>query len=309
MQAHVSDAVTLALAAAADGTPRDDAAADLDELRGELEVIAREALHARQAGRGLAEVVHDPAFPTLVAFHQGLRDALLLELPEPVRGWVEGMAQADGSSEVGNVSRELVGLANAGAEGAPDAARELQQALAELLVFESVRLRLLIAAWSTPDFETLGGDERDVDAIAWEEVEAMLSDPALLHPEVRALPLLYASASVALARSASERVEELRNVGEDLREQLRMRARLRGALRELRLPESVLLENALANMLGESRQELTDLQAERPVALDGLSRQAMDQRVSRGRKALSRTQDAWPRRRNPALFDLLRDPG
>ena len=85
-----------------------------------------------------------------------------------------------------------------------------------------------------------------------------------------------------------------------------MRARLRGALRELRLPESVLLENALANLLGGERLELTELKAERPVALDGLSRQAMDQRVSRGRRALTRSTQQWPTRRRPALFDLLR---
>jgi hypothetical protein len=85
-----------------------------------------------------------------------------------------------------------------------------------------------------------------------------------------------------------------------------MRARLRNALRELRLAESVLLENALSAMLGEDRQELAELQASRPLALEGLSRQAMDQRVSRGRKALVRPRKDWPRRRKPAIFDLLR---
>ena len=88
-----------------------------------------------------------------------------------------------------------------------------------------------------------------------------------------------------------------------------MRARLRGALRELRLPEAVLLENALSNLLGAERLELPDLQAARPLALEGLSRQAMDQRVSRGRKALGSGPASWPRRRRKSLFDLLRDDG
>lgn len=87
-----------------------------------------------------------------------------------------------------------------------------------------------------------------------------------------------------------------------------MRARLRAALRELRLPEAVLLENALASLLGEERRELTELQADRPVALAGMTRQAMDQRVSRGRRALTRARTGWPERRRPALFDLLRRP-
>ena len=146
----------------------------------------------------------------------------------------------------------------------------------------------------------------DVDAIAYEELHALIHRPELAEPGVRPLTVILAAANVALARDAAERADELRLAGEDLREELHMRARLRAALRELRLPEAVLLENALAALLGEERRELTDLQAERPVALDGLSRQAMDQRVSRGRRALARARQGWPSRRRPALFDLLR---
>jgi hypothetical protein len=90
-------------------------------------------------------------------------------------------------------------------------------------------------------------------------------------------------------------------------EQLSTRARLRGALRELRLPEAVLLENALSNLLGEERVELAELQEAHPLALEGLSRQAMDQRVSRSRRQLGGGPQHWPRRRRPALFDLLRE--
>ena len=45
------------------------------------------------------------------------------------------------------------------------------------------------------------------------------------------------------------------------------------------------------------------------IAEEGdVTRQAMDQRVSRGRRSLTRPRAGWPRRRRPALFDLLRDP-
>jgi hypothetical protein len=135
----------------------------------------------------------------------------------------------------------------------------------------------------------------------------MLGDPALADPSVRPLAVMVASASVALAHEAAERADALRIVGEDQREKLRVRAKLRAALRELRLPEAVLLENALASLTGEDRVELTELQAERPVALEGLSRQAMDQRVSRGRRALTRGPDHWPSRRRASVYDLLKD--
>ncbi|PRP93038.1 hypothetical protein ENSA5_45990 [Enhygromyxa salina] len=306
---------------------------DLAELKDELEQVAIEALDARMRGVSLDAAVHDERFPQLVEFHEGLRDALLVEIPRELQPWVAAIggeaiegrlpqaakpksarktAELRAASEavagrLSNLHTDLFARAfGADPASAGDGPEQLQAALSELLLFEAVRLHLLVAAWSSTDFESLGGDERAVDEIAWIEVEAMLLEPALVDEDIRALPVMVAAGSVALARDAADRAEALRMVAEDKRETLRMRARLRAALRELRLPESVLLENALAGLLGEDRVELMDLQAGRPVALDGLSRQAMDQRVSRGRRALTQGPDNWPSRRRPALFDLLR---
>jgi hypothetical protein len=288
---------------------------DLGELQAELEDVAHEALRARRAGLTLLEALRDPTYPTLRTFHQGIRDALFVEIPQEFEPWARAAAG------VGEPIRGLDGprlqqtlFAFAREQGAthpdglshatdPADLAELQAALAELLVFQAVRLRLLVTALASDEFEVLGGEESDVDAIAWEEVHALIHRPELA--DVRPLTVILAAANVALARDAAERAELLRSTGEDLREELRMRARLRAALRELRLPEAVLLENALSALLGGDRLELVDLQAERPVALDGLSRQAMDQRVSRGRRSLAQTRAAWPKRRRPALFDLL----
>lgn len=290
------------------------AEADLGELRQELEQVAIEALDARMRGIDLASAVSDPRFALLSGFHRDLRDALLMEIPGDLQPWVRSVAESDVAATTPSVSpldTTLHADLFAHAQGADpsqagDGPAQLQAALAELLLFESVRLHLLVAAWSSTEFEALGGDEQDLDAIAWTEVEAMLQEPALTEGDVRPMPVMLAAGNIALARDAADRAEALRMVGEEQRETLRMRARLRAALRELRLPESVLLENALSGLLGEERFELPELQARHPVALDGLSRQAMDQRVSRGRRALGLTPDEWPSRRKPALFDLLR---
>lgn len=308
------------------------AGVDLSELRDELEQVAIEALDARMRGVSIAEAVHDPRFPNLLAFHEDLRDALLLEIPRELQPWVAAIggeeiaerlpkskkskrareALAERSSALGGrlsqLHEDLFDQAyGASPADAGDGPAQLQAALSELLMFESVRLQLLVTAWSSTDFESLGGDEQAIDEIAWTEVEMMLRMPELTDPDIRPLSVMVAAGNVALARDAAERAEALRVVAEDKRETLRMRAKLRSALRELRLPESVLLENALAGLLGEDRVELMDLQSSRPLALDGLSRQAMDQRVSRGRRALTQGPDKWPTRRRPALFDLLRE--
>lgn len=281
---------------------------DMGEVQAELERVAEEARQALDQDLPLSAAVADPRFPALVRFHQDLRDSLFVELPGELAGWVEqGVAQAGPEGALGFVDA-LAGLARQ-AGPAHDPAAPLQRALAELLVFEALRLRLLLAVWRSEDFERLGGEESDIDEIAWEEVAILLDDPALSDARVRPATLMYAAAQVSVAREAAERAEALRQSSDDVRERLMMRARLRAALRELRLPESVLLGNALSALLDEPRLELPELQEARPVALGGLSRQAMDQRVSRGRRALAQPREGWPRRRSAALFDLLRSSG
>jgi hypothetical protein len=314
MQNPLLVAVTDALPATPDhSTGQTGAELDLRELQAELDAVAAEAAQARMEGTPLSEAVRDPSFPALREFHQGLRDALFVEIPRELTPWVEGLSNPEEASRAGlpELYDRLYHLASREQleQVEHDHSLELQVALAELLIFESVRLRLLMTAWSSPEFESLGGDESDVDDIAWGEVVTMLGDPALADPSVRPLAVMVASASVALAHDAAVRADALRVVGEDQREKLRLRAKLRAALRELRLPEAVLLENALASLTGEDRVELTELQAERPVALAGLSRQAMDQRVSRGRRALTRGQEHWPHRRRASLYDMLKDRG
>ncbi len=302
MSLPVASAVTHVLPMPTDGTTAPHI--DLGELQAELEGVAAEALHARRAGLTLLEAVHSPRYPGLREFHQGIRDALFVEIPQEFEPWARAAARDESGFDGSRLQRTLFSFARARGE---DELSALQAALAELLVFQAVRLRLLVTALGSDEFEVLGGEESDVDAIAWAEVRDLLHRDELTDPDVRPLTVILAAANVALARDAAERAQELRSSGDDFREELRMRARLRSALRELRLPEAVLLENALSALLGGDRRELVDLQAERPVALDGMTRQAMDQRVSRGRRSLTRPRAGWPRRRRPALFDLLRE--
>jgi hypothetical protein len=278
---------------------------DLHALQLELDGVAACALEARRAGVGLDVAVRDPRWPALVRFHRDLQDALFVETTPQIEGWFSSLTEGDAHHRA-RLDRFAGSLATT-ASGEVQDTGALSVALAELLVFEAVRLRLCVAAWSNEDFERTGGHDQELDAVAWAEVDAILHDPELRQGGVRPLQVMFASAFVSLARNAHRRVDELRRTSEDVLEQLSTRARLRGALRELRLPEAVLLENALSNLLGEERVELAELQEAHPLALEGLSRQAMDQRVSRSRRQLGGGPQHWPRRRRPALFDLLRE--
>lgn len=278
-------------------------AVDLQALQLELDAVADEAATARAEGLGLDRAVRDPRFPALVGFHRDLQDALFVEVDEPIVGWLAELRGGDSESH-GRLEHFADALSRTARH---DDGSGRTRALAELLVFEAVRLRLCVVLWSSQDYERTGGHDDDIDQVAWAEVEAILARPELAQGGVRPLQVMFAAACVQLFRGTHERIDELRRSSDEVQEQLGVRARLKAALRELRLPEAVLLENALSNLLGEDRLELEALKAAHPLALDGLSRQAMDQRVSRGRKALGAGPEHWPRRRRPALFDLLRD--
>ena len=209
--------------------PTDGTAApqiDLAELQAELEGVASEALKARRSGLSLLEAVRDPRYPGLTAFHQDIRDALFVEIPQEFEPWARAAASSRGESgfDSNRLQRTLFSFARAGGD---DELSALQAALAELLVFEAVRLRLLVTALGSDEFEVLGGEESDVDAIAWSEIRALIHLDALADPEVRPLTLILAAANVALARDTAERAEVLRTSGDDFREELREAARKR----------------------------------------------------------------------------------
>lgn len=286
---------------------------DPEQLRDEFEQLGQEALRARSAQTALHQAVHERAnYPRMAEFHATLRDALFVELPEALRQWIsDAMPESEQGAPTaggqGSVEQLLVQRAVAGRNAPEQSPEALQGALAELLLFESVRLRLLVGVWSNTEYESLGGDAPEIDAIAGAEVQALLDHPDIDDPQLRPTLLMLASASLRLHDQHAQRADALRHAGDDERESMRMRARLRAALRELRLPESVLLENALASLLGHERVELPELQAAHPLALAGMSRQAMDQRVSRSRRALAGPKEKWPRRKSASLFDLLRN--
>lgn len=295
-----------------------DAALPKEDVDAELGPVFQEAASARACGVGLDEAVQDDAsWPALAAFHRGLKDALFVELPRPLVHWIqahrEGETSRETTASLGEVSGWMHGLVDLARRRGQSGGSSLEEvhldtAAAELLLFEMVRLRLLLAAWNSTDYESVGGDEATIDAIAWREVDLALDAEWLESADVHPGRIMTASAAIMLNADAIDRALELEHAREDTREHLRMQARLRGALRELRLPESRLLENALANLLDTPRLDLLDLQARHPVALEDLSRQAMDQRVSRGRRALGQDASRWPARKAPALYDLFREP-
>src|SRR5690606_38103829 len=143
--------------------------AQLEELRDELALISQQVVDAKLRGLSLPEALRLPEYPELGALHRDLRDSLLAELPRELEGWARKILRSSEAERapVGQLQESLYQRAVAAdPDGAEHGDNERQAALAELLLFESVRLRLLAAVWSNEDFEALGVDEAEIDEVA-----------------------------------------------------------------------------------------------------------------------------------------------
>src|SRR5262252_6998046 len=112
----------------------------IEQLGARLSRLALEAADAAAHGVRLAEAAeneHD--YPIFHRLHVGLRDALTLSLPPALAAWARQVLARPESPIVDDFQRGLAALA-ASAE-APPASR----ALARLILFEAVRIHLVVA--------------------------------------------------------------------------------------------------------------------------------------------------------------------
>jgi hypothetical protein len=273
-------------------------------LQARMRVLAEEVLEAEAAGRTLASAVTDEeAFPALHQLHVAARDLLTMSLPAPLARWVREALESPESPVSEELQRGLAALA--AAPEAPPASR----ALARLLLFEAVRVSLLVAEHlSGTSIEAVGAGQRDVDEIAEQEVGAWiasLSELAGEDPEVRPLEILVSAALLRLNHRVDELRVELTRVGEELVDALRLRASFDVKLRDMEAADAILARNAFAVAIDEERREIEDLQKEHAFVLGDRRRAALDQQVSRLRRRMARGE--WPRRRSPAFVDLVAD--
>jgi hypothetical protein len=275
----------------------------LEGIEAELLRMAFEAHDAGERGVALAEAVRDPAaYPALHRLHRAVADALVMSLPDELEGWLVRVR------EEGDVTIERLraGLAQLAVAGAP-----AESALAEFLIFEGVRARLLVAAYETGTaYQAVGGTDDELDQIAEQETARFLASwPAEGVAEVRPFQVLLASAMIELTRRTEVLSALLARTQEWLVSSLAEKAAVERRLRELDPADAALVRNELAAYLGEDRLTVEQLTAEHPLLLGDARRDALDQRISRFRKKLrAGGLEAVRKRTQPALADKLGKP-
>lgn len=268
-----------------------------DEIEAELLKLAFEAHDAALGGVGFAEAALDAArFPSLSAMHAAMGDALHVSVSGELGVWVEDLVRV--AAELQNMRDELARLAAAGAP--------LERALAHFLLFEAVRVNLLVAVWASGGgYSAVGGEVDDLDTIAEAEVERMVARGPQAAPEERSFRVLLAAAMIELTRHAELLRAATAGAQAETVASHAERAAIEMRLRELDPVDATLLRNELARYLGEERQTMEQLIARHPVLLGGYKRDALDQRISRFRRRVAANGAAAVGRRHRSLVEVL----
>lgn len=286
----------------------------LVELEAVLLRIANEAHEAEARRVPLIEAVQDDVtFPALHRLHVGVRDFLTFELPKPFIDWFTSFMERPTSP----LGEELqVALGRMALSASVPAAGS---ALARVLLFEAIRLNVLlmdhipaavergtdssVAALAVPTLVRQAVDDRDIDAIADRQLSWWIKAASEIPGDVRPLNVLFAAAMVELNQQAEGLKEVLARVSGEIARELEARHELERRLQQMNAPDAVLIRNVASEALGEQRLTVERLQRNHPLALEGRSRNALDQQTSRLVRRIE--SGCWPTRRAPAVIDIL----
>jgi hypothetical protein len=212
-----------------------------------------------------------------------LHDALVLELPpelasimrRPPPGWAEELLD------------QLCTVARA-AEARPD-----ERAFAPVMLFETIRIGLGLAAYQTNGaFEGFGGSRRDLDRIAAKELERLLQVPLALDAATSYRPLVVTMAA-AMVR-LTEHLEGFRavqSVTQELCDAIRDRAELEMLLRKSDPVDATILRHQYDRADHLQPIPVSRLPLEHPLVLAGHTDASIYQRGSRARKMLEQSPD------------------
>lgn len=276
----------------------------INEIHAQLLRVGLDAYHARQIGESFHAAAEDGTnYPHLRRFHLGATDILQGSLPSELIPWLTRL-MAGPTPPVAEEIQHLVACL-----AMDPATPPIERAMLEFLLYQAARLNLVVVAWiNGGEIARTGTRMVDVDRIANENLEWLLNNSQMHGTQERPLHMLFALGMQQLTMHTAELVRELRGIVDVVREaqkeQAVFEAKLEAELREMDLTDAILMRNCLAPALGEQRLTLDLLQEQHPIALDKMSRAAMDQRTKRLMDGLKKKR-LPPERRSPALIDLI----
>jgi hypothetical protein len=275
----------------------------LDEIHAQLLRVGLDALTASTSRISFSEAAQDREnFPFLRRFHCGVTDILQWTIPRELLPLFEKLMA--GPPIANSTLESLTRIALS-----PDTA-PAEAALLRFLVFEAIRLTLVVVAWrEEKEFTDAGARLKEIDAIAEKQLDRLVKNVDALGPEDRPLQMLVALGMNDLLLHVDELKTTLLQIKTEVADPVRIevrQAQFEARLRSMELTDAVLLGNRYAGSLDEQRLPVELLQQDHPVALKDMSRAAMDQRVKRLADTVEKEKGV-PERRGTALIDLVKE--
>lgn len=245
--------------------------------------------------------VFDDRFPHAVRAHGLVCDVFDMHLPEEVIPWAQQMLALGPAPDAPTLRRALVRWALRGED-------PLIRAVAQWVVFEGMCLnqRVLLRAAGVY-LETMGARPHEVETIAQMELEAACAldeggcDLAGLEDP---MDMLNIFALTSLTEHIEDLRDELRQVSQDVREQLDRRVEIMAIYERLSPDDAVILRNE-AELDGE-RLAAHELRQRHPLVLAGLSDDGVYKRVERlPAKARKLVAEPATATRGQSFVDLL----
>lgn len=270
-------------------------------VKSELRRLAVDAETAVARGLKFSDAVTDfENFGILARCHAAVDDVLTLSLPTELIQWVLRVVSRldELESQLDDVTEDLVQMA---AFQGPIA--DPAPALAKFLLFEMVRLQLILLARRNPhEFFGRGLELEDLSVIAEKQVETWLKEAVPV--DVRSRLVMQAAACLELASRVTEMKEELIRVQNELVERFAARARLEEQMLGMEPSDSLMVRNAFAPDFGLQQLSVEELHSRHPAAMEGITVGALYKRFQR----LMERKKAPRRKKNRiALLDLLRE--
>ncbi len=281
------------------GVPVSELNRGLNALRFGAARLALEMGHAESMNVSLSRAVRNAEeFPTVHKFHLAIIDLLTLEIPLELEPTLRRAFAAPPPAGAEGIRHQLAKIACGGAN-VPE------RALARLLLFEAVRVNVVIETWhSGVGLLRLGIDDEVIDVRTEENLKVLIENADVLDGSngCRPLHLLVASTLARLNQDAENAMEAIAVSTSELRDEYNRRAQLEALLRGMDARDAVLIRNYFAPVHGEQRLEVDRLMKQHPLLFRNQPRNTVDQRL---RRRLKKLPSSAPMRTRPALIDLL----
>lgn len=270
----------------------------MDDLRDGLQQIGLEARRAERNGVAFSDAVKQDNFLYLKKLHLGIMDILTLQLSRELVGLMSKIVKMP-TPPPWDFVRVLL------AKEACAPQNTTRRAIARFLLFQIIRLNLVVLTWESASGMLASGiEEEELERIAEGNLHKMLQHPEDLNEEIRPDVLLTAASMMQLQELQQLMVRELQKVAAHLAHWYQRRAMLETQLRQMDARDAVLVRNFFAPAWEEQRLQVERIMELHPLLYENSSRAAVDKRMSRAMQSIKENKK-WPARKRAAVIDLI----